>query len=163
MIKSTSNNIQKTIYLESGININIPTISFNTMGHQISIYAPNVIIKGFYDTSFIIPSTFCEIECDVCSENKCLECNWGFNSNHKCIKEPISIPAFMVGKGTKYSNSYTLATYLNNPKPLRSSTWSILFTMQNILFPCRMISSQFRKLSSSYRIFFLTCPKIFST
>ena len=130
LIKSTSNNIQKTINLESGININIPTISFNTMGHQISIYAPNVIIKGFYDTSFIIPSTFCEIECDVCSENKCLECNWGFNSNHKCIKEPISIPAFMVGKGTKYSNSYTLATYLNNPKPLRSSTWSILFTME---------------------------------
>ena len=121
----------KGLTMNNNTKIAITSISFNSLVDQISIYAPSVILRDYYDPPFVAPSTFCELECDMCLENKCVECSWGFDKkNNRCNTQPITINPFMVGAGSKFSNSYPLRKYLNNPKPLRSATWSILIQMQ---------------------------------
>jgi len=130
IVKNDQTNVKKGLTVDNNFKIEITSISFNTLKDQVSIYAPNIILRNFYEIDFVKPSTFCNLECDVCIENKCVECHWGFDENGACIKNPITIPVFRVTKGSEFANQYSLRKYLDNPRPLRSRSWGIRFTFE---------------------------------
>jgi hypothetical protein len=130
ILKTENSSVKKGLVVDNSFKIEITSISYNSLNEQVSFFAPNMILNNFYEIDFVRPSTFCNLECDVCIENRCVECQWGFDENGECNRNPIKFNELRLGNNSTFPNQFVLRKYLDNPKPLRSRSWGITFTME---------------------------------
>jgi hypothetical protein len=129
----TNNSTQKSeTKVLTGLNsFNAKKVSFNSLGNQYSIYGSHLVLNKIQNNPlFPLPSSFCDFECEVCVENKCVDSPYGNDSNGESIEKPLRINSLTTGKDSKRKNYFTLSEAIVSKRLHRSRNWSLKFRFE---------------------------------
>jgi hypothetical protein len=107
-------------------------LSFNSLHKEVSVYGPHLMLNYHYtEALFGYPRTNCGIDCNACVNDKCIDCQYGFDAHGRCNNKPIKTFGFKVQKDANFESRFPISKWLGNYRFLRSHAWSIYFTFQS--------------------------------
>jgi hypothetical protein len=116
----------------NNISLRVNSLSFNSLHREVSVYGPHMMLRYFYDEPlFGFPHTNCGIDCNSCANDKCIDCQYGFDEHGLCKNKPIKTSGFKIQQGSNFETRFPISKFIGNYRFLRSHNWSTYFTFQS--------------------------------